>query len=124
VLKKIADLGYNMNWLLTGEGSIKKEFLNLEILDHYDKSIVETYSSVVGKGNFNPVIMENKKLYEEISSYQKSEHVLTFLYRFGIVKTLKHQLTFTKSFEELEMALNYPHIKEIHIYRDILPAID
>ena len=43
MLKKFYDLGYNINWLISGKGTLKRHFVNEDELDQYDKIAFKGY---------------------------------------------------------------------------------
>jgi transcriptional regulator with XRE-family HTH domain len=45
ILEKFYDLGYNINWLISGKGTIKRHFVNENELDEYDRIAFEGYIS-------------------------------------------------------------------------------
>lgn len=120
VLKKIAELGYNMNWLLTGEGSKRKEYLNLELFDIYDNSLLESITiKVSGKNTINETLNKIRRTPNSLSN-----HVLDYLYYYNITESLLREITINRSFKSITNILNLNYKADKIIFNNFMPAID
>lgn len=120
VLKKIAELGYNMNWLLTGEGTEKKEYLNLELFDIYDNSLLE--SIVIKAGG---IITVNEKLNKSRRTPTAlCNYVLDYLYFYNIIESLLREITLNRDFISIKNMLNLNYDADKIIFNKFMPAID
>lgn len=120
VLQKIANLGYNMNWVFTGIGTRKKELMNLELLDNYDESIIESIIVHVGG------MVKVKKFVPNVrtSSEEISNYVLKYLYYQNTIEALYLELCSSKSFLLFEKSVKCNTSLDSFVFESILPAID
>lgn len=120
VLQRIADLGYNMNWILTGKGSRKKQFLNLEVLDKYDESVIE--SIVVHVGG----IVKNKKFAQTVITTDEeiSKYALIYFYITNMIEALILELTYSNCFKHFEKNMKSNSILDDYVFEVLMPAIN
>lgn len=120
VLSKIAELGYNMNWLLTGKGSRKKELFNYEMLDQYDKSIID--SAVVHVGGF----VKNKNIVPGVktSTEQISKFTLIYLYYSNMIEALILELTYSNCYKFFKDTILFGSFLEDYVFEVLMPAIN
>lgn len=120
MLEKFYRLGYNLNWLVSGKGSRKKEYLNFEVFDNYDRSLIESIGiAVKGKSYINKVTnrLENK-------SNELSKYTLEYLYFNNLVNSLQREITLNRSFISISNILYLEGNSEEVIFKNFMPAVD
>lgn len=120
VLKKIAELGYNMNWLLTGEGTEKKELFNYELLDKYDNSLFDYILFYIGGPGMNKRIVKEPN----VTINEKSKYILEYLYQECIIEALFLNLTYSRIFSVIEKYLNGTIFNDALVFNILIPAIN
>lgn len=91
VLEKFYKLGYNINWLVSGKGSIRRSFINEEELDEYDRVVFEHFES------FSKLISySGDKETKNLSSSLK-----VFIYQEFSHRSLKYLVWESKSYNKI-----------------------
>ncbi|PKL77928.1 MAG: hypothetical protein CVV25_13175 [Ignavibacteriae bacterium HGW-Ignavibacteriae-4] len=121
ILEKFYDLGYNINWLISGKGTIKRHFVNENELDEYDRIAFEGYISFYLSSNDNYIkenhiikkvivnndssttIIENRS-HPEIAG-DISDIIILELYTDGVISALYSELYKSKFYEYLDYLL-------------------
>lgn len=127
VLESFYKLGYNINWLISGEGSKTRELMNFEQLDKYDDLIINSYITTFAGLTKNPKFLPDGII---VSDKEKSMYVLDSLYQFGVIYALKIYLANIDTFTKLESLIhssvygdNLFFLEKI-IINEYLPVID
>ena len=91
MLEKFYKLGYNLNWLVSGRGSIRRSFINEEELDEYDRVVFEHFES------FSKLISySGDKETKNLSSSLK-----VFIYQEFSHRSLKYLVWGSKSYNKI-----------------------
>ncbi len=113
ILEILSNLGYNINWLISGEGSIKNAFIDENNLNEYDKLIFNTYFDEVIQ--LNDIIIPDFKL-EVINKWlefkvvtQKSDLIIYDAYNKYLRLTIFKIISDSKYFVYI---MDCIHIKE------------
>lgn len=97
MLEKFYNLGYSIDWLISGKGSMKRTFVNEDDLDNYDRVVFDHFSSVSNTPNkiLDVEGFENK-------SANLSIRLKLFIYQEFSYKSLKRLLLNSVGFKELD----------------------
>lgn len=101
VLEKFHNLGYSLDWLISGKGSMKQLFLNEDKLDKYDRLVFE--SSIKAKFEYFVGVSSYKELLEtEIFTKSNNKNNSNFL-------SEQHHLIVKSDLFIRDMYKNYYH---------------
>jgi len=132
VLLKLNSLGYSIDWLLSGNGSMKRQFFNDSEADGYDNEVLEAIYEDIGKKEFGLTfedlydtcevdVSENEDgeiRYKEIvkkipyGDLVKSKSIQRLIYREYSVKALKSKIEYSNIFKSLKSVISEGSYKD------------
>ncbi len=122
VLSKLYDLGYSIDWLLSGKGSMKRQFFNDSEADNYDNEVLIATYKDIGKKEFglgSEWLLEAEGVSEvenTFKDFEKSLSIQRLIYREYSVKALKSKIIYSDIFKSLSYVIDNDSYKLVCKY--------
>lgn len=112
VLEKFYNLGYSVDWLISGKGSMKRTFINEDELDKYDKIVFDSYFKKYLKWNYGNSSYEahitNGGVEDRSESKMvkdKADLIIFDIYKNNMYKALEDNIYKTSFYREVARVL-------------------